>query len=736
MLYVSGSDRSVLISARSGNILRSYKTTPSDMPHASTYSSSTNTILATMQQPVIISLSPASQQPLRKDMCPERLTALTLSGCGSFLYGGGESGALYVWHCFSGQMLGLRRGHLRRIEKIAINSSTSGSASGTLVATASADSTVKVYHVASLCSPNENDAASIITQHTLPVTDCAFMRTQPTYLVTVSLDRSCRVTDTMGRQGSNDGGICLFTVFLSVRLRCLSLAPDDKCICIGGEKGTIAFVRLYGEIWDTAETSNSSSSHFQRFVHYQHGGGIDGHQEDIVSMAILPSASSDHVSTAVWKSLQTNLRLATASQDGVVLLWELPSGEPENDPIFFKKTTKIAKPIIIGELFRLNQSQPSSRVIKTNKNSIKDMSVALSSMVLLNGIDTELALVANKPKASEKSDADTKDASIFQKIKRETWYKQQKAVQIQQQRQVALQKFPTALQDGKPTAVIPLPLPTHSFYACAGLIPNLKTQGQKSSPQQNTLVATDALNGICTSVYLHHLTSLDKSLDEGENLSVYCPFMSSITNDPAKNRGDEESALNFQPVSGSVGRKQRRREIRERSKLGLQQMERTQKRQREELLQQMSNGEVNEDDSSQIEGSKITAYRADGSIIEDQDELRAKINKFMHASTKNTASKNIENSNADGQDRDDDIVFIRDTSPASGDDRAAAIISETVFANTFVGFNGQTEEATTSHEEERNKALVERTEHELLEVLKRQNERLRARVDKMLPPLP
>ena len=193
---------------------------------------------------------------------PEKVTAQKVSPCGNYIALGGMSGAVYFISLLTGEMLWMRRGHVRAVTCLAFSTPTSSSAGGfhsgsAFLASASADTTCRIIKMG---MPTESSTSVVtMTGHSLAVTACAFMK-YANRLVSVSSDRTCRISD------ANSGTVLkVFTA--SVPLTSVCVGPCDAVVACGGNNGSITFFKQLDNTVTNEEviaTSQSQSKQLQQ----------------------------------------------------------------------------------------------------------------------------------------------------------------------------------------------------------------------------------------------------------------------------------------------------------------------------------------------------------------------------------------------------------------------------------------------------------------------------------------
>jgi hypothetical protein len=294
MLFVSAAapdGRSQTVDLATGNTHRAYKSVPATAAHAPCFVGANGTLLVPQDQNALFTFSLTMQQPLRKDILAEKLTALAASPCGRLLVGGALSGCIYVWHLGSGEMLRIIKGQLRRIQCVAF------SPDGGFFASASVDSTCKVYRT-DRAIRGEGPQCTI-SAHTLAVNACAFFRSAP-YIATASSDRSCRVHDVLT-------GTQIVSLNLDSPAMCLAVPFADDRLVVGCGSGAVYFASLY------------EADDEQRLV--KRHMAEDGHQKAVLFAGVLSGSS-----------------VVTVSEDGVVLAWSSETRELEREVVRFKHT--------------------------------------------------------------------------------------------------------------------------------------------------------------------------------------------------------------------------------------------------------------------------------------------------------------------------------------------------------------------------------------------------------------
>lgn len=220
------------------------------------------TIFCAQETSVVYNYSLAQSSHVLRCLLPERLTAQCVSPCGNYLALGGASGAVYFLSLLTGEMLWMRRGHVRAVTCLAFSNCNVAAGGGlhqqaALLASSSVDTTCRIIK---LGVPAEDPSSVVaMTGHSLCVTACTFMK-YVNRLVSVSRDRTCRISDALS-------GTVLRVFTASVSLSSVCVGPCDAVVACGGANGSIVFFKqlentLVGEeiVAATAAVASSCSS--------------------------------------------------------------------------------------------------------------------------------------------------------------------------------------------------------------------------------------------------------------------------------------------------------------------------------------------------------------------------------------------------------------------------------------------------------------------------------------------
>ncbi len=207
----------------------------------------------------------AQGHPVSRCVTPEKVTAATASPCCRFLALGGESGALYFFSVLTGEMLWLRKGHVRGVSCVAFSSDSS------LVCSASLDTTCRTMRIGGGGAASSSSSSAgfdqqfaggggggksgggvvVMTGHTLAVTACAFT-TFAHRVVSVSKDRTCRISDPLT-------GAVLRVYTAAHPLCSVCVGPADSVIACGAANGALVFFSAPTTAATTVASSASSS---------------------------------------------------------------------------------------------------------------------------------------------------------------------------------------------------------------------------------------------------------------------------------------------------------------------------------------------------------------------------------------------------------------------------------------------------------------------------------------------
>eukprot|EP00331_Platyophrya_macrostoma_P013466 CAMPEP_0176407866 /NCGR_PEP_ID=MMETSP0127-20121128/1638_1 /TAXON_ID=938130 /ORGANISM="Platyophrya macrostoma, Strain WH" /LENGTH=393 /DNA_ID=CAMNT_0017787097 /DNA_START=224 /DNA_END=1405 /DNA_ORIENTATION=+ len=221
------------------------------------------------------------QQPIHRSFATEKVTALEVSPCGTFIVGGGgDTGVLFIWTVLTGELLRLVKGHLRKVTCLSFSSE------GSQFASASEDSTCKVWSLA-----------------TLTVTACAFLHTFRS-VATVSTDRNIKIFHAAS-------GTQLLSVTVDVPLTSVSVSCDDSMIVAGGQQGWLFFLSLVND----AKSAKVDSVSFPITMDDSWMPEVrkrppveGGHAKHIISIHFLPFPKQHHV--------------VVTSENGAAFVWD------------------------------------------------------------------------------------------------------------------------------------------------------------------------------------------------------------------------------------------------------------------------------------------------------------------------------------------------------------------------------------------------------------------------------
>lgn len=226
MLAIAADDGSVtLTKVDSSQTVRSYNpgiTTQFGLA----YTSGSGSLIVHLLKCCSVYFSRQQTQPQIRCFTPEAVRCSCITACGTVMVAGGEGGHIMVWHMKSGQLLRVFKAHIREIMCISL------SFDGGLVATASRDSTCKVWRLADLLSVRYSTTVQpvkVLSGHTLAVQCCTFAHNSH-HVITGSADRTCRLVDI-----ANDAYSQVFTLESAVTY----VAHRDQRVAVGTAGGRV-----------------------------------------------------------------------------------------------------------------------------------------------------------------------------------------------------------------------------------------------------------------------------------------------------------------------------------------------------------------------------------------------------------------------------------------------------------------------------------------------------------------
>lgn len=332
------------------------------------------TVLLSQEQHVIHCCSLAQGHPVSRCVTPEKITAATPSPCARFLALGGESGAVYFMSCQTGEMLWLRKGHVRAVTCLAF------SADSNFLCSASQDTTCRTVRIGASASSHGGAGADsggmtmmtmtmggaggenrgnnsgsntgrgfgggvvIMTGHTLAVTGCAFT-TFVHRVVSVSKDRTCRISDPLS-------GAVLRVFNTSQPLCSVCVGPADSVFACGASNGAIVFfsapttgaVVSSGSSLFTPGASDSFSNNEECRVVGPFSGGPQGPVFFVSRIfgAFESSTASSAMTTATGSSSSSSSVVGTdaltvVSRDGFCQLYSWSTGAFIRDVVHYPR---------------------------------------------------------------------------------------------------------------------------------------------------------------------------------------------------------------------------------------------------------------------------------------------------------------------------------------------------------------------------------------------------------------
>ncbi|KAL9644190.1 hypothetical protein ABK040_005652 [Willaertia magna] len=171
------------------------------------------------------------EQPLFECPTPEKIT--TLANYGSYCFGGGEKGTIYIWHIFTGKLMKLIHGHMKQITCMTVNQN--------FLVTGSLDTLVHVWNLSDLLDIrteyNSQDITPIysLSSHALAITSIQLTNSK---LISTSLDRTCKIWDL-------STGIEICSIIYPSSVHCAILNTNEHDLFVGCANGLVYQISLY-----------------------------------------------------------------------------------------------------------------------------------------------------------------------------------------------------------------------------------------------------------------------------------------------------------------------------------------------------------------------------------------------------------------------------------------------------------------------------------------------------------
>ncbi|CAL8463828.1 g3362 [Coccomyxa elongata] len=264
-------------------------------------------------------------QVLQRSYAVEPIVALAASLDGTHCAGGGQSGTIYLWEVPSGRLLRSWPAHYKAVTALAFTDD------GAVLVSAGEDTVACAWLLMDVLDASPEQGASMgpptlqsWSEHTLPITSLYCGMGANPIVVTVSLDRSCKVW-------SLAQGNLLGSITFPVSLHSVTADPAEHATYLGGADGRIFEVSLAGGnlTQDSgafpglggATTSSGNGADADAGREWR---VLEGHAQCVTCLACTTDGS----------------HMLSGSEDGSVRVWELRSRQavrvinsPEKAPV-------------------------------------------------------------------------------------------------------------------------------------------------------------------------------------------------------------------------------------------------------------------------------------------------------------------------------------------------------------------------------------------------------------------
>lgn len=336
-----------VISLRTGSLVSSFSTPSRFSLNLSSICAISTSIVASSVSPkrTLMGWKWGSEGSLFLSAPSENITSIVLSNDQKFVFGGSETGHLYVWYSQTGQLLNSWKGHYRSITALAVSNDDNQLISG------SEDALVHCWNISDVIYQKKSGNLVDFTMngHGLPITN---IETTSHLIISTSLDQSCKIWN------ATNGQLIYSKVFPGDGLTALTIGKEQTqdVIYVGTKSG-----RIYS--FNIASTEPQ-----EKYI------GFLGHEKEITGLHIGELSNS----------------LISTSKDGSVRIWDRFTGQNLKTHDSNKKPVLCSFVLAKKTVDRLSRSKnPTVVVAKLSKSSKTE-------------IEPYILKVLNKPKPSSK----------------------------------------------------------------------------------------------------------------------------------------------------------------------------------------------------------------------------------------------------------------------------------------------------------------------------------------------